>query len=179
MEAALRASFPTVGAARERGAKCKTDRVTQGSLGINTWPRGSGRRSATTRAAAIAGREHPGSGAESGNPHPPGRPPPWEQRYLCAPSRATLCVRERGYSPPPAGETPPPSGRNRFAREKCCDGAKPHTCRSDSVEWLLPKLATGKRSCSHGLTLKDVLVRVFPGKAGATRSRGSRGLPQA
>ena len=72
MEAALKASLPTVPAAREHGARCNADRVTQGSIGINTWPRGSGRRSATTQVAAIAGREHWGSGGARESAHPLG-----------------------------------------------------------------------------------------------------------
>lgn len=143
MEAGLSVSLPTVRAAREHGARCNADRVTQGSIGINSWPRGSGRRSATTRVAARAGREHQGSGGEQESPHPLGprtvRLAPWRDGgpapfLRTAPSlwyfqSDAVCRGMQVLAP-----LPWLSGRNFFPGEECCHGKQCYPCLSDSVE---------------------------------------------
>ena len=96
VEAALRASPPAVRAARAHGARANTDSVTQGPIGINTWPGGSGHRSATTPMEVIAGRERWGS-AGGGKTHirwAPAQPAQAESWSLLLPflrTAASLC----------------------------------------------------------------------------------------
>lgn len=112
--------LPTVWAAKEHSARCNMDGVTQRRIGINTRPGGPGRRSAATRAEAIAGREQWGSGGQrkpssagftrcaacTGREEEAPAPFPENTASLCHP-RVTLSAGEHRHEPSPAvpGET--------------------------------------------------------------------------